>query len=358
MGVGRKEPNPRKGIETKLTEERDKVIGIGRKTLPSLRRTAYQLILDLLKEYGIYHRVEHNKSELTIRLFNNLIQFFSLDDPEKIKSFIANTIWLEEANEFSFEDFTILKLRLSRASGKETNQMFLSFNPVNCWIFDKLENHSDAEWIHSTYKDNPFISPAYAAMLEDLKEQDENYYKIYTLGMRGMLENIIYPEYQLVDEMPAEFHEERYGVDFGFENPTVILHCGIIENRLYVDELLYETHLTNSDLIDKLKHMPRLDIYADSAEPQRIEELCRAGLRCYPAIKDVQLGIDMVKRYKICLTKRSVSTIKEIRQYQRKKDKDGKILEEPVKFLDHSVDALRYGTIGGKRPPAFGFDFG
>ena len=212
--------------------------------------------------------------------------------------------------------------------------------------------------VSSTYKDNPFLSPDYIAQLEGLINQSENYYRIYALGEWSILENIIYPEYQLVDEMPAEFHEERYGVDFGFENPTVILHCGIIENRLYVDELLYETHLTNSDLIDKLKHMPRLDIYADSAEPQRIEELCRAGLRCYPAIKDVQLGIDMVKRYKICLTKRSVSTIKEIRQYQRKKDKEGKILEEPVKFLDHSVDALRYGCIGGKRPPAFGFDFG
>ena len=257
----------------KLTNETDKVIGIGRKTLPSLRRTAYQLIIDLLKGYGIYPYVDHNKSELTIRLGSNTIQFFSLDDPEKIKSFIANYIWLEEANEFSFEDFTILKLRLSRTSGKESNQLYLSFNPVSCWIFDKLENHPDAEWIHSTYRDNPFVSDTYATMLEGLMEQDENYYKIYALGMRGTLENIIYPEFQLIDEIPAEFLEERYGVDFGFENPTVVLHCGIIENKLYIDELLYETHLTNSDLIDRLKEMPRLDIYADSAEPQRIEEI-------------------------------------------------------------------------------------
>lgn len=343
----------------KLVNERDKVIGIGRKTFPSLRMTAYQLVVNLLKEYGIYPFCDHSKTENTIAYGSNRIQFFSLDDPEKIKSFNANVIWLEEANEFGWDDFLIIKLRLNRNPSKGKNQIYLSLNPVdvNCWVYDKLKDSPETEIIKSTYKDNPFNSPAYIQQLEDLQNQDMNYYRIYALGEWGRLENIIYPRWQLIDEMPAEFQEERYGLDFGFENPSACIHIGIISDRLYVDEVLYQTHLTNTDLIERLKLLMRLDLYADSAEPQRIEEICRAGFRCYPAIKDVSLGIDTVKRYAILITKRSANLIKEIRGYQRKKDRDGRVLEEPVKFNDHGVDALRYGVIGGKRPAKFGFSF-
>jgi len=330
----------------KLVNEKDKVIGIGRKTFPSLRMTAYKLIVDLLKDYGMYSRCDHSKTENYIDYRGNRIQFFSLDDPEKLKSFNANIIWLEEANEFTWEDYTIIKLRLNRNPGQDRNQIYLSFNPVDSWIFDKLENNPEVEWIHSTYRDNPFLSSAYTALLEGLKDQDLNYYNIYALGQRGTLENIIYPYWTLVEEMPREFHKEGYGLDFGYENPSVCIHVGVLGDGLYLDEMLYQTHLTNTELIDIIKTLRRLDIYADSSEPQRIEEMSRAGLNCYPAMKDVKLGIDTVKRHNIYITKRSANLIKEIRTYQRKKDKGGRILEEPVKFNDHCLDASRYGTAG------------
>lgn len=330
----------------KLVNERDKVIGIGRKTFPALRMTAYLLIVNLLKAYGIYPHCDHNKSDNYIDFKGNRIQFFSLDDPEKIKSFNANMIWLEEANEFTFEDFTIINLRLNRDPGEGRNQVYLSFNPVDSWIFDKLEDNPEAEWIHSTYLDNPFVSVAYGELLESLKDQDLNYYNIYALGKRGKLENIIYPEWTLIDEFPNKVEMECYGLDFGYENPSVCIRAGITEADLYLDEMLYQTHLTNSDLIDNLKTFPRLDILADGSEPQRIEEICRAGLNCYPAMKDVKLGIDTVKRYKIHLTRRSANLIKEIRSYQRRKDKDGRILDEPIKFNDHGMDASRYAAMG------------
>ena len=343
----------------KLLEEDDKVIGIARKTFPALRMTAYDLVIKLLKDYGIYQCGEHNKTEHAFRYKNNVIQFFSLDDPEKIKSFNSNYLWLEEALEFTWEDYIILKLRLNRHPGQNTNRMYLSLNPVdeNSWIYLKLINDPEVEVIKSNYRDNRLLPDDYVKLLEDLINQDMNYYRIYALGEWGKLENIIYPNWELIDEMPYDFQEERYGVDFGYENPTVNLHIGITDDKLYVDERLYQTHLTNSELIDRLKELKRLDIYADSSEPQRIEEISRAGLRCYPAIKDVALGIDTVKRYRIHITKRSVNTIKEMRGYQRKKDKDGRVLEEPVKFNDHAMDCLRYGTIGGKRPAKWGFDF-
>jgi phage terminase large subunit len=335
-------------IQNLFTEQNYK-IAIGRKTFPALRMTAYKLVTDLLKDYGLYNLNNHNKTENIYHnpLKNSSIQFFSLDDPEKIKSADFNDIWLEEANEFTYEDYLVLKMRL-RAPSAKMNKMYLTLNPIdeNNWIATKLSNDPTVDLIRSTYHDNPFLTKDYIAILENLINEDLNYYRIYVLGEWGKLENIIFNNWQVVDEMPAEFEKQVYGLDFGFVNPSAFIHEGIIGKDLYIDELLYERNLTNSDLISRLISFPRLDIYADSAEPQRIEELKRAGLNCYPANKDVKLGIDTLKRYNLKITKRSINVIKEIRGYQRKKDKDGKVLEEPVKFNDHAIDATRYGAMG------------
>jgi len=335
-------------IQTLFNEQNHK-IAIGRKTFPALRMTAYKLVIDLLKDYGLYKLDCHNKTEniYVNPLKNSSMQFFSLDDPEKIKSADFNDIWLEEANEFTYEDYLVLKMRL-RAPSSKMNKLYLTLNPIdeNNWIARKLSKDPTVEIIRSTYKDNPFLTPEYIAILENLINEDMNYYRIYVLGEWGRLENIIYPNWQVIDEMPGEFQQQAYGLDFGYVNPTALAHIGIIEKDLYIDELLYQTQMTNSDLISRLLTFPRLDIYADSAEPQRIEELKRSRLNCYPADKDVKLGIDLVKRQNIKITKRSINIIKEIRGYQRKKDKDGNVLEEPVKFNDHILDAIRYGVMG------------
>ena len=324
-------------------------IGVCRKTFPALRITAYKLIVDLLIDYGYYSRVQHNKVEQTIRLGKSLIYFFSLDEPEKIKSAEFNLLWMEEANEFSYGDFIALKTRLrAPIKGDVINQIYLSLNPIdeNNWIAKQLVTQEDVEVIHSTYHDNPFLDGAYIALLENLVREDPNYYRIYVLGEWGKLENLIYPRYRVVDEWPREVGAWAYGLDFGYVNPTALVRAGIRENEIYLEECLYQTHLTNSDLIERLTHLERADIYADSAEPQRIEEIVRAGHAVYPAEKDVQLGLDLVRRQNLCITKGSVNLLKEIRGYQRKVTRDGVVLEEPVKFNDHLMDATRYVLYG------------
>ncbi len=331
-----------------ITNGDHKVIAVGRKTFPALRMTAYKQIVDLLIEYGYYPGCQHNRTDHTIDLFGNRLQFFSLDDRTKLYSFNTHYIWLEEAVEFTWEDYLALHMCLRLPPGKDINQMWLSFNPIdeNHWLKQKLWGAPGVEWVHSTYKVNPFLPESYVRQLEDLINQDQNYYRVYTLGEWGRLENVIFPDWVLVDEMPIEFQLQTYGLDFGYENPSACMQVGVMGDNLYLDEVFYQTHMTNADLINFLKTLPRLDIHADSAEPQRIEEICRAGLPCYPANKDVKLGIDTVKRHKIHITKRSVNLIKEIRGYQRKRDKDGRVMEEPVKAFDHCMDALRYGTMG------------
>jgi len=333
----------------KLVNEPDKKIGICRKTFPALRMTAMSLVISLLKQYGIYNLERHNKTSHIYEYNTSHIQFFSLDEPEKIKSSDFNYIWVEEGNEFSYEDYVVLKLRLrSPATRNEVNQIYLSLNPIdaNHWIPQKLIKEDAVEVIHSTYKDNPFLDREYIKILLDLINQDENYYRVYALGEWGKLEHLIYRNYKIVNDLPQERQAMVYGLDFGYTNPTALTKVTMSNQQLYWEERIYRAYLTNADLIELLSHEERGDIYADSSEPQRIEEIRRAGYNIYPANKDVKLGIDVCKRQTLQIVVPSVNGIKEIAGYQYKKDKDGNVLEEPVKFNDHFCDAGRYGTMG------------
>lgn len=340
-----------------LIEGKDLKIAVGRKTFPSHRTSGMALILGLLKEYGGYRETEHSKTEYSYTHNSNYMLFFSLGEGEsgreKMKSADFNIIWLEEATEFDLADYRQMMLRLRHPIPKgKHNFLIMSHNPIdeNHWIKTKLIDTGSPSIIthRSTYKDNPFCPGDYIKLLEDLVNQDENYYRIYVLGEWGKLENLIYRKWEIIEDLPRENDWEAwgYGLDFGFTNPTALLKVVLAGKKLYWDECLYQSKLTNADLIERLTHEKRADIYADSAEPQRIEEIYRAGWNIYPANKDVKMGLDVCKRQTIYITKRSVNLIKEIRGYSNKKDKKGLLLEEPVKFNDHACDSGRYGTLG------------
>jgi phage terminase large subunit len=332
-----------------LLRAKNKHILVTRKTNPSLRLTAYRLVLNLLEHYQIPY--EHHKADQIIKFKpnRNLIFFRGLDDPEKIKSAEFNYVWMEEATEFTLEEYQQVKLRLRRnTTDHRRNQMFLTFNPIPSWIkeyfFDERKE-DDIGIMRVTYKDNPFLDEEYIRLLEELAEQDRTYHKIYALGEFATPGHVIYTHYTIEDKAPNHFDEIIYGVDFGYNNPTAVLKIGILDNEFWVLDEIYQTHLTNQDLIDLLKdfiHSPTALIYCDSAEPQRIQELKRAGFNARPAFKDVKLGIDIVKRQKLHIVKTCANTLKEIKLYRWKQDAQGNILDHPVKFNDHAMDALRY----------------
>jgi len=336
----------------KLCNEPGKNIAVTRKTMPALRMTAYRLFINLLKEYGGYFPQFHNKTEHYYELNGSRVQFFSLDEPDKIKSTEFNYVWMEEANEFSYDDYMTLLTRLSGRTPKgERNRMFLSLNPSDAagWIPKILLAQQDVEVIKSTYKDNPFIGGEYAQILEALKTQDENYYRIYALGQWGCAQNLVYTRYDFCDALPDNPDEIFWGLDFGFNNPTALVKAAVKDGVLYLRQMLYRSGLTNSGLIEALQAIiPETErhqcLYADSAEPARIEEIKAAGFNIYPAEKSVSCGIDAVKRFRLCIAKDSADLIKEILAYKWKTDKDGTILDSPVKFNDHALDALRYAV--------------
>jgi len=339
----------------KLISEKNKTFLICRKTRPALRLTAYRLVIDLLKKYGYYSPKNHNKSYLTYKLpgLNNLLVFASIDDPHKYKSAEFNYIWMEEANDFTWEDFIILKLRLrAKTIEGEPNRMYLTCNPSEVeGMVSRVLKEPDSEEIHSTYLDNRFASETDIAVLEGLREQDEAYWLIYAKGKFAKLKGQIF-ELQMMKEPYPDCEEYIYGLDFGFVHPNVLLKIGVdMEHMtLYVTELLYQTGMRNEELAKEMKKLiPEEDrgceIYADSAEPDRIEEIYHEGFNVHAADKgpkSVVNGIDCVNRFKIVSREENVKFNKDMKGYKRKVDRKGVVQEDPVKFRDHGPDALRY----------------
>jgi len=329
-------------------ERKDGVFTICRKTLPSLKASAYRDYIEVLRSLDVFNEANLNKSELIYRIGNSETEFISVDEPQKIRGRKRVDLWINEANELTYEDFRQLLLRT-------TGQVFLDYNPSDefHWIYEHILPREDCEFIQSTYLDNPFLEASIIKEIELLKDVDPNYWKIYGLGERGVSESKVYSNWDLCDEF-QEGCDIIYGLDFGYNNETALVRVGIKERDIYVQELIYEKHLTNADLINKIKELDIKGlIFADSAEPQRIEELLRAGISVRPTIKDgkVKLGIDLMKTYKIHVTKDSVNGQKEIRSYSWKTDRDGKVLDEPVKVNDHWLDATRYAVYTYAKQP-------
>ncbi|MGL5132719.1 MAG: terminase large subunit, partial [Planktothrix sp.] len=212
------------------------------------------------------------------------------------------------------------------------------------WIYDEVLTRPDCILHIVTYKDNPFLSQETITEIEKLKDVDVNLWNVFGLGLRGSSIASIYPKWELIDKLPNK-GAKIYGIDFGFNNPTALIECELQENNIYSNELLYQTGLTNTDLIGLLKQLipnKNSQIYADSAEPDRIAEIKKAGFNVYPAFKDVKDGIDIIKRHNLFITKNSLNLIKETKSYKWKQDNQNRIIDEPVKYLDHLKDAERY----------------
>jgi len=343
--------------------QKNKRILIVRKTKNSLRASCWQLIIDLISEYHIKATINH--SSMLITIGTNAILFGGLDDVEKLKSIeFCNYIWIEEATEVSPDDFKQLNLRLRRKTDTK-NKMFLSCNPISSmhWIKTTLEDRAPNNLAidHSTYLDaRELLDADYIEALEGLKDEDPNYYMIYTKGLWGILKNIIYTNWKSFDIIPekVEHNEKTYkrtgeltfGIDWGFAAPFAAGQIFWYEKGFFiVQEIAYQTHLTNPDIISILKEKipPRLrqkETFCGTDEPASIEELYRAGFNSKQAITDVRDGLNFCSTHLIGFTNASPNFIKEAQSYKRKEDKNGNVLEEPVKFQDHGMDCLRYGA--------------
>ena len=319
------------------------MISVVSESLPHLRKGCIKDFFDIINE-SQDNNPRWNKTVFTYKVTPLVsIEFFGADEPDKVRGPRRDVLFINEGNNISWETAKGLDIRTEKFT-------FVDWNPVSeFWAHENWVGREENAYIHSTYKDAlPVLSQEKIADIESNRYLDPNWWRVYGEGLIGRLENLIWSNYEVTDNLPNKETWQRwaYGLDFGFTHPMALIKVIEAGEKLYWDECVYETKMTNSDLIEKLTHEDRADIYADPSRPDSIEEISRAGHNIYPANKDVKTGLDVVRRQRLYITKHSVGLIKEIRNYSYKKDKDGHILEEPIKMRDDCCDAGRYGTLG------------
>ena len=331
----------------------NKTITICRKTYPALRATVLRDFINILREHNLYNEDNHNKSSSEYNLFGNLIEFISLDQPVKVRGRKRHLLFINEANELFWEDWQQLLFRTS-------DKIILDYNPSEeyHWIYDKIIPREDANFLKTTYKDNPFLEQSLIDEIERLKYTDEQYWQIYGLGEKGISKATIF-DYIECNQVPFEAEVVSFGMDFGFTNdPTALVKVSKLDNNLYIEELLYRTMMTTGDIHNFLKgKVKREPIYADSSEPRIIEELRRMGWSIRASLKgrdSVNAGIDLLKRFKIHIHKDSTNAIQEFRNYKWLEDKTGKLTNKPEDKNNHIADAVRYATYSILSKPNFG----
>lgn len=336
-------------IEYALTKPKQE-ISVVAETIPHLRRGALRDFLKIMDLIGMYQDNQYNKSSLTYT-FNNgsFIEFFSADNPSKLRGARRDVLFINECNNVAWESYYQLAIRTRKF-------IYLDYNPVaEFWVDTELQSDPDAEMITLTYKDNEALDNSIIREIEKAKEKAEhssywaNWWRVYGLGQTGILQDAVFDNWSMCTDTPTDAKLIGHGLDFGFTNdPTTLVSVYMQDGELWVDERLYRTNMTNNDIGNYLKsiNFNRNDaIVADSAEPKSIRELQLQGFNVQPASKgpdSIVASIDILKRYKINITQGSVNLIKELRSYKWETDRDGKHTGKPVDYLNHAIDALRY----------------
>ena len=296
----------------------------------------------------------HNKSEQIFTFGTNKIEFISLDQPQKKRGAKRHTLFINESNELTYEDYFQLIVRT-------TDRVYMDFNPSDefHWIYEKVLPREDCTFIQSTYRDNPFLEQSLIDEIERLKETDINYWNIYGLGERGISQSVIFPNIQIVDSFEGE--HLGFGLDFGYAiDPSALIQVFKKDDKLFFKELIYERRLTNDELAKRFSELnidKRTSIYADSSEPKSIAEIHRFGWNIKAASKgrdSINIGIDVLRRYKLYVEKKSINLIKEFRSYKYEVTKDGITTTKPLDKDNHGIDAIRYACVMSLTKPNFG----
>lgn len=318
-------------------------------SLPHLKRGAMLDFLNIMQQHNYFLDSRWNKSDFTYTFeTGSKIEFFSIDQPRKVRGPRRDRLFINEANNTPFESFEQLEIRTK-------DLIILDYNPTNeFWAqTDVVAKRTDVDFIILTYKDNEALDKSIVDSLEQRIDR-KGWWQVYGLGQLGEVEGKIYKDWQIIDEIPHEARLERRGLDYGYTNdPTAIVDIYKYNGGYIWDETCYQKGLSNKQIADIIQNLPYPEtiVVPDSAEPKSNDELKSYGINILPANKgqgSVLQGIQWVQHQRISITKRSINIIREYRNYLWETDQNGKILNEPEHQFSHSMDAGRYGMESNK----------
>jgi phage terminase large subunit len=324
--------------------QRDKIptlTSVVSESMPHLKKGCIRDFKKILKEHNYWK--EDNWAE-TDKVYTfetgSQIEFFGADQADKLRGGRRDRLFINEANNVSFQAFEELEVRTKEF-------VYLDWNPVSeFWFYTEvLGRRDDVEHIILTYQDNEAIDEATKASIEQRKNR-KGWYTVYGLGQLGEVEGKIYKDWKIIDEIPHEAQLDGYGLDFGYTNdPTTIVAVYKYNGGIILDEIVYQKGLSNKQIVDLLETQTKGIVVADSAEPKSIDEVKSYGIMIVPAVKgpdSVNAGIQFIQGQRISVTKRSVNIIREYRNYLWETDREGKVLNVPEHSFSHSMDAIRY----------------
>jgi phage terminase large subunit len=295
----------------------------------------------------------YNKTDRIFEFHNGtILEFKSYDNAQDAKSGKRDYLFVNEANGIIYDVYTELALRTRQ-------KIYIDYNPNSSfWVHDHLMGQPNVQLIISDHRHNPFLSAQSKEKIEALKDQDLEQWRVYARGLTGKITGLIFSNWFMCEEIPADAKLIAAGLDFGFSNDETGFVMVYRQNgELWVDEKLYDTGLTNTDISARLTDSgisKQIDIIADSAEPKSIEELRRLGWKITGAKKgadSVNNSIDILKRYKINVTRQSVNLRNELGRYKWRTDRTGRTLNEPVDSWNHLIDPIRYVALNKLRSP-------
>jgi phage terminase large subunit len=211
------------------------LISVVSETFPHLKRGAMRDFLGIMQSYGVYVDRRWNKTDCIYEFpTHSIIEFFSADQPGKVRGPRRDIIFINEANNISYETYTQLEIRTKKI-------IFLDWNPVSeFWWYSEVLGKQDVDFITLTYRDNEAYSPAEVDSLE-VRKGNKNWWRVYGEGQLGMIEGKIYNDWTFIDEIPHEAKLFRKGVDFGYTNdPTTVVAAYQYNNGYILDEEMYD----------------------------------------------------------------------------------------------------------------------
>lgn len=328
-------------IHLAQSDKKPTLTSIVSESFPHLKRGVMRDFLLIMQEHGYFNDSDWNKTDYTYTFeTGSKIEFFSADQPDKVRGPRRDRLFINEANNIPYEAFDQLEVRTKEF-------IFLDWNPTNeFWFYTDVKgDRSDVEHITLTYLDNEALSKDIIGSIEQRKGK-KGWWQVYGLGQLGEVEGKIYKDWKIIDEIPHEARLERRGLDFGYTNdPTAIVDIYKYNGGYILDEQIYQKGLSNKEIYDKLNLLEPILTIADSAEPKSIDEIASYGTNIVGATKgpgSVNQGIQLVQDQRISVTKTSLNVIREYRNYLWQTDKEGKILNKPEGGLDHALDAIRY----------------
>lgn len=341
-----------------------------RKVFRTLKDSCYSDLRWAINRFQVqdYWELKESPLEMTYKPTGQKILFRGFDDPLKITSISVSVgslcwCWVEEAYELTNEKYFNMLDESIRGVVEEPlfKQIIITLNPWNegHWIkarfFDRKAKNILA--LTTNYFCNEWLDETDKELFEDMKIRDPRRYQVAGLGNWGIVDGLVYENWQELEFDWREILNKRqkakavFGLDFGYTNDPAAFFCAILDQEqkeIYVFDEIYQKGMQNTAIynnIEKLGFKKEI-IVADSAEPKSIDHLKGLGLYRIKASKkgkdSINAGIQFIQDFKIFIHPRCVNFLTEISNYAWDKDKFGKAVNKPIDDFNHLMDAMRY----------------